>query len=55
MTRDALIRYGCDSCKVQNIGTFVFLHDGTDPVKIWICETCLRQLRDWPGDEEVSP
>lgn len=46
MTRDKLTRYGCDGCKVVDASTYHF--DRYGEVKLWLCETCLARLLDWP-------
>lgn len=44
MRRD-LGRLGCDGCKDTKADTYLFEHP---PKAIWICESCLATLLDWP-------
>ena len=54
MTRDKKVRLGCDRCK-RNHPTYRFTH--VDELDLWLCDTCLAVLLDWPAhhDPMVSP
>lgn len=51
MQRDKNTRLGCDMCK-ENKPTYGYESVVREAPKLWLCETCVKQLTDWPSNAE---